>query len=97
MKSDRKVEDSSHEDVDALIFNLHELWVQIGGSAALLGPNNDSAMGARSPTAPTADFTSNFSLETRVDELEVGNPPLPAFLAESNVAEALRKANSLHM
>jgi hypothetical protein len=97
MNSDRKVEDSYPEDVDTLISTLHGLGVQLGGSAASLGFNSDSAAGTSSRTMHTAGFTSNFSLETRAAELEVGDPPLPAFLTETNVAEALRKANSLHM
>jgi hypothetical protein len=97
MNSDRKGEDFYPEDVDTLISTLHGLGVQLGGPAAPLGFNSDSAMGTGSRTTHTAGFTSNFSLETRAAELEVGDPPLPVCLTESNVAEALRKADSLHM
>jgi hypothetical protein len=59
MNSEQKVEDTSREEVDALISTLHELQTQMGEQTTLPDSNNDSTRGVLSPTRPTADFTSN--------------------------------------
>jgi hypothetical protein len=48
--------------------------------------------------AQSGEVTSISSVGRFVDEnLEHGDPPLPAFLAEHNVAEALMRANTLYL
>ena len=101
MDSAGKITDTPSEDVDILLASITD---QMASIQLQLNPGPSTNTTASTRERPTGDITqgsgntSNFPVGRFVDEtLEHGDPPLPDFLAEHNVGDALVRANTLHM
>jgi hypothetical protein len=101
MDSAAKITDTTLEDVDTLLTSING---QMASIQLQPNPEPNTNTTARTSERPTggltqcADNTSIFPIGRFIDEtFEHGDPPLPDFLGEHNVGEALMSANTLHM
>jgi hypothetical protein len=100
MDSNGDTPDTSRGEVNTLISTISGQMTSIQLQLNQGTSNNTNIRGSPRPAglASNGEITSTSSVGRFVDEnLEHGDPPLPAFLAEHNVAEALMRANTLHL
>ena len=85
----------SADEVDTLMSDIQRQMEQhsVSPTVGRVGDGDQPALSSSTVFARSREVTSNHSSEQNVGS----SPLLPAFLAEHNVAEALRRANLLHM
>ncbi len=92
MSSDNKAE-ISIDDVEVLMSNLQRQFAQHPASPPIAGTEEQPVSALGTVFAHTMEITSNLSSEENAGS----TPLLPSFLAEHNVAEAIRRANLLYI
>ena len=101
MDSTGKPTETNLDDVDSLLTNIND---QMAALQLNLEPSTSTNAHTASSEGPTGDPTQDSANTSKVSDggrfvdetLSHGDPPLPSFLAEHNVGEALMRANTLY-